>query len=58
MVWPVAQKAPEVKLFIIYIIANKNNPKIEVSNLITFLECKASPRKQDSYIKMTRSEPA
>ena len=38
LLWPVAQKAPEVKLFIIYIIANKNNPKIEVSNLITFLE--------------------
>ena len=42
----------------IYIIANKNNPNTEVSNLITFLEWKTSPTKQDSYIIMTRSEPA
>ena len=45
---PAGQKAPEVNLFIVYIIGNKKNPKTEVSNNLSGVK-KKSPTKQDSY---------
>ena len=45
---PAAQKAPEVNLFIVYIIGNRKSPKTEVSNNLSGVK-KKSPTKQDSY---------
>ena len=50
---PAAQKAPEVNLFILYIIGNKQNPKTEVSNNLSGVK-KNHPRNK-TVIKMTRS---
>ena len=48
---PVGQKANEVKFFyLIYIIANKNNPKTEVSNNLSGVKKQTNTKQQtDSY---------